>query len=745
MSDGIFNFPDQTIPDRKKTKEWHRLHGVEYIRSRSSTYYEDRQKAIEQLYRAYLCVMNKEEEKLFKIPVTNPEGINLGIEYQIYNLIEQKVEQMVGDYLDRPLRKKAYVLNKEAQVRKLDKKVEMMSEHIIREMNKSFSQQYGVELDSPNPEMELPENIEDFFAKNYRDHAEEVADDLVEKFLLVDKNREHIPEILKDWLIADECHTKIVFEDGTLKWRKGHPLDVDTDKDPNKIVQDDHEYYVETHFLTENEILNTFELTADEIKSVQDDFLLIERYKNGKLSSSFHDPIIDDKGWYLEDNSEFRIAVLEMSWKSRRKIRAKTIKDSNGVDRTVIMNDKDRYRKEDVRSELDLEVPRHVLLAGPNIVLSWGLEEHRHYKISSKKKCYLEAISMYRQNQIGVSAIRSVASKLFKMQSWASEILFELRLAMRQNNGKVMIYDVAQTPRQYLKNANKKISPLNQVKHHMKRDKIVYINSKEKNNRYQFNQFTAIDLSNSKAIQDLMEGLMLIEDISDRMIGLTPGRQGQAGQHTTATNVESQRKASFSKTEIYYRPFDNFIQSCLERMLMKAKKVYKENDFIQYVLGDLQQKFIQIMPEFMDSDIGLYFNDAGKDAQKKQIIDQAAQLTLGNAQTPEMMKALIDILCEDTAVESRAILDRTVNRLAQMQEERAQAEQQAIAAQQQSEQEDKDIGHQLTARGQDANIEIAHIYADQKQDQVDTQEATKKMIKLADIENQNIQQIESNN
>lgn len=739
MSENIFSFPDQTIPEKKKTPEWHRQHAIGYVRARSSSYYQDKKSVIEKLYRAYLCVMDPEEEKLLKTPVTNPEGINLGVEYQVYNLIEQKVEQLVGDYLDRPLKKKAYVLNRKAQVRKLDAKIDMMSEAIFRELNKSFQEQYGVDLETPNPEMEIPEDAEEFFSKNYRDAAEEVADDLVDKFLLVDKNAEAIPGILTDYLISEECHARIIFEDGIMKWRKGHPLDVDCDYDPETIVQDDHEFYVERKYVTENEMLNRYKLSKEEKETVKAYFATLLEFKSGNLSKNFSGgSVIDDKGWYLEDNGTFRIAVVEMIWKSRKEIRAKVTKDAEGNPIQSLLSDNDRFRKGDIKKVVDIEMPRHVCMAGPDIILSYGLEEHRNYRVGDKKKCYLDVVSLVRQNSIGARANRSVAAKLYKMQSWASEILFELRLAMRQNEGKVMIYDTAQTPRQYLKAANKRISPLNQVKHHIKKDKIVYINSKENKNSYSFNQFQTLDMSNDKVISNLMEGLMLIEDVSDRMIGLNDGRQGNAGQYSTATNIESQRKASFSKTEIYYRPFDHFIRACLERMLMKAKKTYKENEFIHYVLGDLRAKFIQIMPEFMDSDIGLYFNDAGKDSQKKQIIDQAAQMTLGNAQTPEMIKSLIDILCEDTAVESRAILDRTVKQLSEIQKAREEAQNQAMQQQAQAEQEEKDIANQLTKRGQDKDIAVAHIYADNKSETVGQQEKTKKMIKLADIESQNI-------
>ncbi len=740
MSSSLYNFPDQTVSEGEKTEQWHINHALGRISGRTRSNYTDRKTVQEKLYRAYLCIMDKEEKKLHMTPVVAPEGITIGLEYQIYNLIEQKIEQLVGDWMERPVRKKAYVLNKDAQVAKLDALIDMQAEQIIRELNKKIKDDHGIDIESPNPEMEVHDDVEEFFSKNYRSASEEVADDLAEKFLTVDKNKQILPEVLKDLFIGDECHLDIVFEDGILKWRKGHPLNIDCDVDSNKVVQNDHELYSQTVFYSENEIYNRFELTKKEKEIIRADFSLQGQSSSGTLTSGNSDNAKDSNGWFLEDAGSFRMAIFEMSWKSRKTIRAKSYKNqSTGETSYQIMNEKDRPRKEDNVKTTSVEMPRHVVMAGPNVCLSWGLEENRNYRIVDRKKCYLDPVSLYRQNTIGGSAVRSVAAKLYKMQLWASEILFELRLAMRKNNGKVMIYDTAQTPRQYLKNNRQNTSPLNQVMHHMKKDQMVFINTKDKNNKFGFNQFTSIDLSNSNQIRDLMEGLMLIEDLADRMIGLTDARKGTSGQHTTSTNVESQRAASFSRSEIFYRPFDDFLQVAMERMLMKAKQVYKEGETIHYVLGDLRAKFIQIMPEFMNDDMGLYFNDAGKDAKKKQIIDSVAENTIGNAQTPEMMGALIDILCEDTAVEARAILDKTIKTLSEVQQASSRAEQEAVQAKQQADEDKTNEEHKLTREGHRKDERVAHIYADQKNGQVAKQENTKKMLKLADIENQKLE------
>ncbi len=741
----LFAFPDQTIPESLKTEEWHKDHVRGYLSASIGNHYTDQKEEIESMYRAYLCMMNEEEEKLLS-PITKPYGANLGIDYIVYNLVEQKVEQLIGDYMDRPVKRKSYVMNKAAQNRKLDAKVEMLSESFFRELNEQFAEQEGIELETENPEMDIPEDVEEFFSKSYKDIAEEISDDLMEKFMEVDKQGREIIPTLRDWLISDQAHLAVYESNGIVKWRKAHPLEVLTDKDPHKEIQDDHEYFNEIVYMSLNEILNEFELNDYQKKKLKNDFLTLQSFSTTGSSNSKIGSWVNDRGYYLEDNGTFRLSVVKMTWKSRKDLRVKVSKNKKtGEDLYKKLSDKDRTKKNDKLIVKTLETERHCMMIGHDIVLSWGLAEKRNYRISDVKKNYLNFVSVYRQNSLGVSAIRSVPAKLKKLQDWASEQLFELRLASRRNQGKVMIYDTAQIPSQYLKGDSKSPykSALNRVMHHVKKDQFIFMNSKERNNRFNFNQFTSVDMSTTGWINDILAGLAVIEDLADKMVGLTPGRQGTSGQYTTATNVESQRQSSFSRTEVFYRPFDDFLQTALERVTMLSQKVYKESEIVHYVLGDMKTKFIKIMPEFSQTDLGWYLSDGGKDAKKKQIIDQAAQLALGNAQTEQMILSLIDVLSADTAVESKGILEQAVvasEKLAAQNAEAAQAQAQAQLQQKSQGEQNKD---QLQREGYDNNLDVARVYANQKKDQVDKQEYNKALENLAKFEQDNIKNLET--
>src|SRR5690606_28247138 len=111
---------------------------------------------------------------------------------------------------------------------------------------------------------------------------------------------------------------------------------------------------------------------------------------------------------------------------------------------------------------------------------------------------------------------------------------------------------------------------INRVMHHIKKDKMMFINSAERGAKNTFNQFTSLDISQQKGIAQLFEGLSIIEDLADKFTGIYPEREGKVGQYQSATGTERAIRGSTARTEVYFNPFDDFVQEVIGRMLMKS-------------------------------------------------------------------------------------------------------------------------------------------------------------------------------
>ena len=225
----------------------------------------------------------------------------------------------------------------------------------------------------------------------------------------------------------------------------------------------------------------------------------------------------------------------------------------------------------------------------------------------------------------------------------------------------------------------------------------------------------------------------MIEDLAAKITGNSKEAQAQASQYAKATVAEMNLTASASRIENYFGLFDSFVETFLERLMVKAKFIYKENDTFTYFGGDLQTKFLKIYPDFLFEDLGIHIGDNRLEYQRKQRIDSVAQQTFANAQSPEMLLELIKIWNSENSTEAEAILAKGVKALGKIREENMQMQQQQMQIQAQTEQKKDEIDYQKHTEQLDNNLEVAEIYADNKMDEVIEKEAGADRRKAAEL------------
>jgi hypothetical protein len=728
----FLSLPDQTIAENKKTKEWHIDHAISYATYSITDNYNDQRQEMLKLFRAYNAELSDEEAKLAKA-ITCPHGTYLGIPYTVYPLIQSKIEQIVGEFIQRPLRRKAYVTDKKSKNKKFDEKLKMLSEQIMREITEKQKDNLGFTPDTQNPDMEIPEDVEEFFEKDFKPAAEEIADSILNIFLDVRKEKHKFKQLFTDYGITDRAHVVFDKEHGFTTIRKVHPLDCDYDINPYKVVQDNHDYFFENYYLTENEIYNTFpELTRSDKEKIKEAFTAISdtdstTYESQELGNSSK-----YNGWFQTSNKVHRLRLINAMWKSRKRISIKVNK--NKEDREFYKKVDSNYeeRKNDKLEHIDGEMPRHVIMLGPYVALSWGLMDKRYSHIDDPYSCQLPVLSIVRDNTVGTSLIKSVAAKLYQLQQMASEVLFEIRLALKSaGDSRVLVYDAAQTPKEFSKGAYE--SGLNRVMHHIKKDKLMIINSKQKGMNSSFNQFTSLDLSQKGGIQDLFNGLAIIEDLASKFVGISPEREGEIGQYQTATGVDKAIRGSAARTEVLFTPFDEFIQALLEKVILKAKHDYEKGEVIHYIFGEMKTKFLVLMEDFFLADFGIYLSDARKDKEAADRIDRAAEMALSNSNTPEMVMGLIEVFEGESAVEKKQVFKRMLDSMNEMRQEQEKAASEQAQAQLQADAQNKDKDRDVQYAGHEKDEKVAKIYVQGKGMDRALDNKSKELIKSAEL------------
>ena len=175
----IYNFPNQRIKESEKDLDWHKEHIIGYLSFTTSSEFTYKKKEISDLYYAYSAQLTKEGDAKVRALITERCGANFGPQYFVYPLIESKIEQAAGEYRQRPLKRKCIVNNEKAVIKKLDAKIDMIAEKMLREVNEELKPALGVVPETPKPEMQIPEDIEEFFSKDYRTLSEEVGEDIL--------------------------------------------------------------------------------------------------------------------------------------------------------------------------------------------------------------------------------------------------------------------------------------------------------------------------------------------------------------------------------------------------------------------------------------------------------------------------------------------------------------------------------------------------------------------------------------
>lgn len=729
-----FLLTNQKVPEKQKDKEWYKSHILQFVAHNvKNTNSSRRQKQLECL-KAYLCYVDKEGEEKNR-PITAPYRFKLGLEWISYPLIESKLEQMIAEFLTRGVKKKTYVLNKDAQTKKLNDMFSTISEGILREVNKELEPSLGFVPETHEPDKELPEDEEAFFESGYKTQSEETSDTILNQVLVSKHQIDKIKDLYLDWLLYEEVIADVDEEDGHPCIIRENIFETFIDFNPDKDIQNNAQFHVKNKILSYNQIINTYDLTDEEEAILK---TYINRTNNlapyNGLEQDGYDNKIKMSDWITGTGDLMQIRCVQMRWIGYHKERVKiSINKKTGKEIYKNLPEGYKARPTDNVKSIWVQDKRKCFMVGPQLVLDYGIDEQRFSTIDNPKKDTLSVTGLRKVHTLGSENMRSAAVKLLQLQEFASECLFELRLAMRRNNGRVLVYDAAQIPKQFLKDGGYS-SAINRVMHHAKKDQFLIINSMDKQARYAFNQFTSLDMSTKGLMQDLFNTLALIEQLAGKFIGISPQQEGQISQYESATGTERAVAQTTVRQEIYTRPFESFLKYVFEKILIKGKYCYEESETTQYIFGDLKTKFFKIYPAYFQEDIGVYIGDNIKEQKNKQIIDQAAQMAMTNAQTPDLILNLIKVLNAETAGESEQIFIQGLKALDKLRADQQQAEADNAKAENESKEKIAQDAAQLTRDGYAKDIKVAEIYAENKAITESMKNETTKRTKAADIE-----------
>lgn len=736
-----YEFPNQNIPEEKKNNlKFHQDHIYAFLAHSSTAAYKERQDEIVELSYAIVAKSSPKHKKIIEKTLTQQYGEDLQVPWVEYPLIEQKLEDAIGKYRLRPLRSKTGTINRTAVNSKFEKLVDGIAEAFQRQLNTEIQDESGIEIESENPDMEVPEleqkSIQEFMG-NYRTENEKIGESILD-FLLYSKNeKEKVYTALMFYLGFGDVGFFIDEKNGNPTIHIPHTLEYFTDIAPTQDIHDDVEILGLDQWYSENEILNKFDLTEKEKKQLHE-FFVNDSAAEVKIGNSLSFP---GNTFVRDINGIKKCRTVSLYWKSRKKLEFKSYenkktkkKESRKITDKLSDKDKKRIIDKDELDVVEVENIRHITMIGQDLVLSWGSLKDQITSAGDPRKRFIPFVRITSDNPLRTGETRSMARKLKFLQDLASELLWELRFNMRQMDGNALVYDVSMFPKELFGsiNSNDPKRAVNKVMRLLKKDRIMFINSKDKRSNH---YASSVNVSQKGRIQDLVMTFELIEKLADKISGLPSQNANQVYQKATTAEIQAQNTTS--RLEEYFGPFESGLERVFNYMIAKGQQLYKENEIISYIGGDEAQKFIQISQDFANDDLGVKFVNNRKDYESKNAIDQIAARMMSTTDDLNILMGMLDVLDSENYEEARTLLERTAKHVEEMKkeaEEAQQAQQQAIIDQQKeqlaSDKEEKE-------KDRINNKEVALIYANNKADSDRIKEENANLRKAADIEVKN--------
>lgn len=692
ISKNLGSMPVQKISMSKKTKEW-RQACVDYIIGRSGfsngggnngrTRYEEMQT----YYDLYNSIYNEKDLLYVTNPFKQKDGFPATA--QDYNIIKPKIDLLLGEETKRPFNFRVVRTSDNATSEVQGKAKQMLEDYIMATIMSKLSpedaQRYQQALD--NGEIMLPEQIQKYLSKDYKDIAETTAYHSL-NYLKNKLNVTH--EFYKGWkdaLIAGEEVYYVGILNGDPYLERVNPLYFSYDQTADLEFIHDSDWCCRKMIMSATEIYDRFYDKMSE-KQLNELLEMIEdssRGINPELRKTSMDyPNIKMKSINGFTSNPFEgtdnINVWHCCWKSFKKIGFVSFIDPETGEVDELQVD-ESYKVTGM--ELNVEWTWIIEVwegyrVGQELYIGIQPLEYQHISadnLNSQKLPYTGVV--YNNTN---SAPRSLVSMMKPLQYMYIVLWYRLELAMARDKGKVPVIDVTQVPKSMGIDVNKWM-------HYLGALGVAFINpyeegwdipGREGGKPSQFNQFTALDLSMANTIDQYINLMDKIESMVAEISGVSKQREGSIASNELVGNVERSVVQSAHITEPWFWQHNQVKREALTMLLDTSKVAWKDQNkmCLHYILDDATRVFISLSDDFFYEDMDVFVDDTTKNQQQVEALKQLMQPAMQNG------ASLLDI-AEIITMDNISMIKQRLEDIEQKRMEQQQAAEEAAAQREQ--------------------------------------------------------------
>ena len=674
-------YPNQEIPLKDRTLNWVKLH-LDYadnILNRRNSIYG----IMDRLYMSYNGIKNTDALRY----IEKTYGKANRSKYVAYRVGRNKLELLKGEFLNTPLRPTVSTINSEARVKKLDEANTMRGALAAREELDKLKQA-GVDVLEG---MELPEGDPDEIWNNmsFKDKNEHIMQIILENALVELDLKHKFAKNFLDIEIASMCYGKIEMdEEGNVDYIKIDPRDAVFDE----IEGDD--------FIERSPIKGArFRMTVSEVnrkyKLTKEQREMLKNMENTTTSTS---GVRRPRTFQI--NGDLCVDVVHIEWistlptyyklspktEAQMEIDPSTPYYKIQLDPKEYEENKEQYDKLikkgkiiDVVTEWAEDIREAVRIAGV-IDIDLGRKKFQPRRVDTPNKVLDMSYVGYLYNT--VDGVRISLQQIIENFDNAFDItMYQLLKELNTAKGKVLGFNRAGMPQK---------TDIKEVMYNVLNDGWIDFDTSADGNisgrEMKLEDLIEVyDLGVSSSFQQL---IMLKNDIRatlDLITGINENRQGDIAASSTATNAQFAITASKNITTPMFYGMNKYIERVCMKICEYCKLSYGffKVEKGRQILGDMQQKFIEVQKEIGYQDYGVYMQDGARYAEAKNRLMQYAEASL-NAKEIRME----DILAMDAAesfAEAENVLKtarKQIREVAQQQQQRDYEAQQQLQAQQ---------------------------------------------------------------
>lgn len=632
------SLPPQKLSSNKKDKTW-RENCVKAVANMGNSGYSNGRTSWGRKQINYDLVNSIFNEDDFKY-VMDPYGQgsakigNQPAKMRDINLIVNKINLLKGEEMNRPFNFNVMAVNGEAVSVKEKRKTEMLKMVATQMIAKELKESLEPTID-PQTGEEIPktfEEVDKFMSYSFTDIREKWGNSILQYL----KHKEQVElKFNEGWehgLIAAEEIYYIGIVNGEPKLRVCNPLNCEFDRNPDNPWIEDGDWFKEDRWMTSGQILDEFgEFLSEEQISMLDKGNLRNSMRNQMFPGfaySQSDIFGHETHGSRTNQSNSHYLVTHVVWKSMKKIGFVTYQDEFGDSQTGMVDETFKLSPEMAAMGYTIEwrwLPEiwHGTKIGDNIIVAVEPMPNQSRSMDNPSEVKLPYIGRVYN---ATNSIQTSLVDLIKPHQYLYNVVwFRLEAELAKAKGKKFVMDIAQIPKSEGIDLDKWMYFFDNVG-------IAFINSfEEGKDKFQgqvsqFNQFQAIDVSLSQSVGQYITILSKIESLIDKIIGITPQREGAVHQSETAQGVERAVTQSSHITEPWFYIHNEIKKRALTSLLETAKFAYPESKKIHYILNDVERIQMEIdMEKFSDSDYGVFVTNSTQDYMILQKLQSLVQ------------------------------------------------------------------------------------------------------------------------